>query len=99
MTADRHYFTYILASGPNGTLYTGVTNDLRSRLAEHEAGKGSKFTRQYGVTVLVWYEDYEDVELAIAREKTIKRWNRDWKKNLIERSNPHWEDLGERFRD
>ena len=99
MPRDHHYFTYILASAPNGTLYVGVTNDLARRLAEHADGTGSKFRRRYGVTRLVWYEEHGDIEIAIAREKAIKEWRRDWKINQIERDNPMWEDLGMRFRD
>ena len=95
---NHHHFTYLLASGRNGTLHVGVTNDLRRRLAEHADRTGSKFTRRYGITRLVWYEEHEDTELAIAREKAIKEWRRDWRKNLIERENPNWKDLGERFR-
>jgi putative endonuclease len=67
------YFVYILASRRNGTLYTGVTNDLHRRIDEHRSGHGSEFTRRYRVTVLVWFEVHERIDEAIAREKQIKR--------------------------
>ena len=87
------YSVYILASKRNGTLYTGVTNDLGRRIDEHRTGRGSNFTKRYGVVVLVWAEAYDDVVEAIAAEKRIKRWRRRWKLELIEKSNPEWEDL------
>ena len=87
------YWVYILASKPRGTLYVGVTNGLIFRVEQHRAGKGSKFTRRYKVHMLVWFEEFADVREAIQREKTIKEWPRAWKINLIERTNPHWDDL------
>jgi putative endonuclease len=78
---------YILASRRHGTLYIGVTNSLQKRLVEHRTGKGSSFVKQYGVHRLVHVESYERVEDAIAREKQLKRWKRDWKIELIEREN------------
>ena len=90
----NRYFVYILASKRNGTLYVGVTNDLARRLGEHRDGMASQFTRKYGVTILVWFEEHNEIGLAIAREKEIKGWNRAWKLKLIERSNPQWLDLG-----
>ena len=92
MPREHTYYVYILASQVRGTLYIGVTNDLARRLGEHRAGKGGAFTRRYGVHRLVWYEAWQDVELAIAREKAIKKWRRDWKINLIERDNRWWDD-------
>jgi putative endonuclease len=83
----------MLASQPQGTLYIGVTNDLRRRIDEHREGKGGTFTKRYNVTQLVWHEHFGDINAAIQREKSLKRWPRDWKKNLIERDNPHWQDL------
>ncbi len=83
----------MLASKPQGTLYTGVTNDLMRRVYEHREGLVPGFTRKYGVKMLVWYEEFGDIHDAIAQEKRIKHWQRDWKKNLIERDNPHWTDL------
>ncbi|HEX4296111.1 MAG TPA: GIY-YIG nuclease family protein [Rhizomicrobium sp.] len=90
---DHRYFVYMLASKPQGTLYTDVTNDLTRRVYEHREGLVPGFTSKYGVKMLVWYEEFGDIHDAIAQEKRIKRWQRDWKKNLIERDNPHWTDL------
>ena len=88
------YFVYVLASRRTGTLYIGVTNDLRRRLDEHRSGKGSEFVARYGVTRLVYFETCERVDEAISREKQLKGWNRAWKIRLIERSNPDWLDVG-----
>jgi putative endonuclease len=89
------YHVYILASRRHGTLYIGVTNSLQKRLEEHQSGKGSSFVRQYGVFRLVYVESYERAEEAIAREKQLKRWKRDWKIELIERDNLEWRDLSD----
>ncbi len=89
----RSYWTYILASKPRGTLYIGVTNGLIRRIEQHRAGEASAFTRKYKVHMLVWYEEFADVREAIQREKSLKHYNREWKINLIERSNPHWAHL------
>ncbi len=88
------YHVYILASRNHGTLYIGVTNSLRTRLDQHRRGKGSTFVRQYRVDRLVYVETYERPDEAIAREKQLKRWNRDWKIRLIQEDNPDWNDLG-----
>lgn len=87
------YYVYILASGPNGTLYIGVTNDLIRRVYEHQSNAVDGFTKRYGVHRLVYFEETENVEAAIHREKRLKKWPRDWKKNLIERANTEWRDL------
>jgi len=87
------YFVYFLANRKHGTLYIGVTNDMSRRLALHRSGKGSEFARKYGVTRLVYLETYENPEEAIRREKQLKKWNRDWKIELIEKDNPDWNDL------
>lgn len=89
------YYVYILASGHHGTLYIGITNSLQKRLEEHRSDKGSKFVKRYGVYRLVYTEAYERVEDAIAREKQLKRWKRDWKIELIERDNLEWRDLSD----
>ena len=86
-------WVYVLASKRNGTLYTGVTNNLIGRVADHQAGVASKFTRMYGVRMLVWYEPHDRIENAIQRETSIKRWPRKWKLDLIEKDNPKWRDL------
>ena len=90
---DRQPCVYILASCPNGTLYTGVTSDLIKRVWEHKNNVVPGFTKKYGVHMLVWYELHETMESAILREKRIKKWNRDWKRQLIQQSNATWEDL------
>lgn len=95
MSAEERYVVYIMASARNGTLYVGVTNDLARRAYQHRSGVGSAFTRKYGVTRLVWYERYGDVNEAIAREKRLKKWERRWKLELIEAMNPDWADLYE----
>lgn len=84
---------YILASQRNGTLYIGVTSDLIQRIWQHREGLAEGFTQQHGVKTLVWYEQHATMESAIAREKTLKKWNRAWKLRLIEESNPDWNDL------
>ena len=89
------YYVYILASHRNGTLYIGMTNDLMRRIYEHREGFVAGFTKRHGVKRLVYFETYDQVEPAIQREKTMKRWPRDWKINQIERENPYWEDLYE----
>jgi putative endonuclease len=89
----RSYWTYILASKPRGTLYIGVTNGIIRRIEQHIEGKASSFTRRHGVHRLVWFQEYGRARDAIQREKTMKEWPRDWKINLVERENPHWEDL------
>ena len=88
-------FVYMLASKRNGTLYCGVTNNLASRIYEHREGRGSNFTKRYGVKMLVWYETYDLVTDAIQRESNIKHWPRRWKLALIEKENPDWNDLYE----
>ncbi|EAV40570.1 hypothetical protein SIAM614_16777 [Stappia aggregata IAM 12614] len=89
----KRFWVYMLASRKNGTLYTGVTNDLTRRIYEHETGQGSKFAARYGAVRLVWYEEHPVAPQAIAREKAIKTWPRKWKIELIEETNPEWFDL------
>jgi len=89
----KYYYTYILASKRNGTLYIGVTNDLLKRVHEHKQDVIEGFTKKYGVHILVYYEQFEDIESAITREKQVKKWNRKWKLRLIEKMNPDWKDL------
>lgn len=91
------YFVYILASAKNGTLYTGITDNLQRRIQEHKDGSGSRFTAKYGVKILVYFEETSSAEAAIAREKQIKNWKRDWKLTLLEHTNPNWRDLAEDF--
>lgn len=89
----KSYYVYILASHKHGTLYVGVTNDLERRTLEHKVGTTKGFTSQYGVKQLVYYEETNSVEAAIAREKQLKNWKREWKIALIEKDNPEWKDL------
>jgi putative endonuclease len=88
---------YIRASKRNGTLYIGVTNDLERRLYEHRNNLVEGFTNKYNVHHLVYYEDVNDIQSALQREKQLKRWTRKWKIELIERVNPEWRDLVEDF--
>ena len=88
-------WVYILTNARNGTLYTGVTNDLARRVSEHREGTADGFTRRYGLKTPVWFERHATAEQAIVREKKIKRWPRTWKLGLIEQSNPQWSDLFE----
>jgi len=89
----KQYYVYILANKRNGTLYTGVTNDLRRRVLEHKDGTIGGFTDKHQVKLLVYFERHNDIERAIRREKSIKRWRRKWKLGLIESMNPQWVDL------
>ena len=86
---------YMLASRRHGTIYLGVTNNLSRRVWEHKTKVFKGFTERYGVDRLVWYEEYDDPSEAIAREKALKKWRRDWKIRLIEEFNPLWTDLYE----
>ena len=89
----KSYFVYLMAGARNGTLYFGVTSDLLGRVWQHKNDQADGFTERYGVKQLVWFEVHEDVNAAITREKQIKEWKRDWKTELIEKSNPYWNDL------
>ena len=92
---DHTYYVYILASKRNGTLYIGVTNALIRRVSEHKQKVADGFTKKYNVTRLVYFETFEQVEVAIQREKRLKKWKRAWKIELIEKRNPNWDDLFE----
>jgi putative endonuclease len=83
-------YVYLLASKKHGTLYLGVTNDIARRVYEHRTKAVRGFTKRYGVDKLVWFEIYDDALTAIAREKELKKWRRDWKIRLIEQENPGW---------
>jgi putative endonuclease len=89
------FWVYILASRRNGTLYIGMTDDLVRRAWEHRTGAVRGFTRQYGIKMLVWFEQHETRESALQRERQLKKWNRAWKLQLIERFNPSWNDLAD----
>ena len=88
----RGGWVYIVANRYRGTIYIGVTSNLRARIGQHRDGKGSDFTSAYGCKMLVHAECFERIEDAIAREKAMKKWRRDWKFRLIEDNNPDWED-------
>lgn len=89
----RSYYVYILASKIGGTLYIGVTNDLIRRVAEHKLKLIESFTKDYDILKLVYFEQFDDPENAIKREKRLKKWRRAWKIALIEKANPDWNDL------
>ncbi|RZJ45645.1 MAG: GIY-YIG nuclease family protein [Brevundimonas sp.] len=94
MGATGHsYWVYIVASGPCGWLYVGMTNDLVRRIDEHKHGQIDGYSRERGTDQLVWYEHHRYVDQAILREKRIKRWLRPWKFALVEEANPRWTDL------
>jgi putative endonuclease len=86
-------YVYMLANRRDGTLYVGVTSDLIRRVYQHKTGEVEGFTKRYRVDRLVYFEPCEDIQAAIAREKHIKKWNRSWKIELIEKHNPDWSDL------
>ena len=92
---SKSYYIYILASKKNGVLYIGVTSDLQSRINQHKTEAAKGFSSKYFVHKLVYFEQTEDVNSAISREKTLKKWNRSWKIRLIETNNPTWRDLSE----
>jgi len=84
-----------MANKRNGTIYIGVTNNLARRVYEHRECLVEGFTSRYGLKMLVYYEVFDSISLAIQRETSLKRWPRRWKLALIETSNPHWKDLAE----
>jgi len=87
------YYVYILTNKPNGTLYVGFSSDLARRAYEHREGIIPGFTKKYGLKTLVYFETFDDVNTALQREKSLKRWKRAWKISLIEEHNPLWADL------
>jgi putative endonuclease len=89
------FYTYIMASQPNGTLYAGHTDNLAHRAWQHREGQIPGFTQKYGVKLLVWYEVHDTRHGAFTRERQIKKWNRAWKIRLIRELNPDWLDLYE----
>lgn len=89
----HQYYVYIMKNQKNGTLYTGVSNDLQRRVMEHKSGLIQGFTKKYGLKILVYYESYQYVRDAIKRGKIIKKWMRKWKIELIEKNKPDWNDL------
>ena len=93
MQLEKLFFVYIMASGPRGVLYTGLTSNIISRSWQHREHVLEGFTKRYRVDRLVYFEQHESFESAMRREKSIKKWRRDWKINLIETNNPTWRDL------
>ena len=92
-TASKQPCVYILASHRNGTLYVGVTSNLLQRVWQHKSDFILGFTRGHQVHALVWFEQHRTMESALTREKALKKWNRNWKLELIEKGNPYWRDL------
>jgi putative endonuclease len=92
---DERFYVYVMANKRNGTIYIGVTNNLARRVYEHREGLVEGFTSRYGLKVLVYYEVFDSISLAIQRETSLKRWPRRWKLALIEKVNPLWTDLAE----
>ncbi len=97
MKKEKYYYVYIMASNKNGTLYIGITSNLKRRVFEHKESKIEGFTKKYKTKLLVYCDTCTDVYAAIRREKQLKKWNREWKINLIEKDNPGWMDLYERL--
>jgi putative endonuclease len=92
---DARFYVYIMANKRNGTIYIGVTNSLARRVYEHANSLIPGFTSRYGLKMLVHYEVFDSVSLAIQRETNLKTWPRRWKLDLIEKTNPQWKDLAE----
>jgi putative endonuclease len=89
----KSFFVYILSNKRNGTIYTGITNNLIKRVYEHKQDFVNSFTSRYGIHKLVYFEQFHDVKSAIEREKQLKKWYRKWKIELIEKDNSEWNDL------
>src|SRR5665213_2448453 len=90
---SKTYYVYMLASKRNGTLYIGLSYDLKRRVGEHKQGAVLVFTKKYGVNMLVYFEEWGDIGDAIHRETRLKKYKREWKINMIEQTNPDWRDL------
>jgi putative endonuclease len=86
-------YVYIITKKRNGTLYIGVTTNLIRRVSEHKLKLADGFSKSYNLNILVWYEEHPDIYSAIRREKQLKKWNRNYKLELIEQTNPSWNDL------
>lgn len=99
MKTIHKYYVYILASQKKGTLYIGVTNHLQRRVYEHKMGIQKGFTKKYGVSMLVYFEEFQSIEEAMRREKNMKKWKRNWKIKHIESENPNWDDLSKDWYD
>ncbi len=97
MSKNKHYYVYILTNKSNHVLYIGVTNNLNRRMFEHKNKLVEGFTKKYNLLKLVYYEETDEVESAINREKQLKNWHREWKINFINQFNPEWKDLSGEF--
>ena len=97
MKHEKDFYVYMLANGRNGTIYKGMTSNLIQRIGQHKYEDGSKFTTQYNVKKLVWYKHCENWEEAVKWEKKLRWYKRAWKMNLIEETNPNWDDLYEQI--
>ena len=93
MSSNHTYWVYILSNKTRSTLYIGITDNLERRISQHRAGEIPGFARQYHCIHLVYFEQFRNVRVAIAREKQLKGWRRDKKNTLIAKKNPRWEDL------
>ncbi|MBI2634067.1 GIY-YIG nuclease family protein [Candidatus Peregrinibacteria bacterium] len=93
----KSYYVYILTNKTNNVLYIGVTNDIQKRVYEHKNKLVQSFTAKYRCNKLVFYEETNDINAALQREKQLKNWRRQWKRNLVEQNNPDWVDLSESF--
>lgn len=89
----KKYSVYILTNFAKTVLYIGFSGNLQERIAQHKAGEVPGFTKKYKTNILVYYEEFEDVNVAKVREKALKKWNRAWKEELINKSNPSWEEI------
>ncbi len=99
LTKLETYSVYIITNKPEGVLYIGVTKDLKRRIRQHKNKvHPTTFSARYNLNILVYFENHENKESALLREKRMKKWNRDWKVELIEKINPHWEDLIEKIK-
>jgi len=91
--SGKNGYVYFLSNVKRTVLYIGVTSELDGRILNHKYGKGSTFTAKYNLKVLLYFEEYTNIEEAIEREKQLKNWHREWKFNLIKKSNPKLKDL------
>ena len=97
MVNERRYYVYLLTNWNNRLIYVGVTNDITRRIYEHKNKLVEGFTKTYNVDKLVYFEETNDVNSALAREKEIKKWRREKKNNLVLRMNPKWNDLSKEW--
>ncbi|MDZ7715780.1 MAG: GIY-YIG nuclease family protein [Balneolaceae bacterium] len=93
----KNGYVYILSNCKRNMFYIGVTNDLEYRILQHKEGKGSAFTKRYKLKYLVYFEEYPNIKEAISREKQLKNWHHNWKRNLIKESNPSLKDLAKKY--